>query len=55
MNHKSLNSTNKHLRDRKKREEIATRFALSSSRIEGIRPSSKLRKQLTSATRNHRS
>jgi hypothetical protein len=42
----SLSKTNKHLRDVKKRTTIATRFSLSSSGVEGIKPSPKLKKEL---------
>ncbi len=44
--HNSISSTNPKLRNPKKREELATRFALSSSRIEGIKPTPATKKKL---------
>jgi hypothetical protein len=50
-NENSLSKTNKHLIDPGKRSEIATRFSISSSNVEGIKPSRKLKKELEAATR----
>ncbi len=45
-NENPLSKTNKHLSDVNKRITIATRFSLSSSGVEGIKPSQKLKKAL---------
>jgi hypothetical protein len=50
-NKKSIASVNPHLRTAQQRKEYAVRFALASSRIEGIKPSAALTKKLGSSVR----
>jgi hypothetical protein len=51
-NENSLAKTNKHLTDPQKRLEIATRFSISSSNVEGIKPSRRLKKELAAIPRS---
>ena len=54
-NPRSIASVNPHLRTQKLRTANAVRFALTSSRIEGIKPSSALSKKLGASVTVHRS